>query len=322
MRYLVISFLLVFAMVLAGVAFNMLIGRVRHQTVAKNMLLTVAGERPMPVKKILKDAVVPEVSKLYAAMAKVNLARHVDDLIRSSGLTWTPLVLVGATAVALIPGLLLGLTFPLIINAPVTCVTLGGAFATVPYLYVRTCSRKRMAELEEQFPDALDFLARSVRAGHSFSISLSMVSENVPEPLAVELNALFNEINLGASLETALKNFTTRIPLLDFRFFTSAVLLQRQTGGNICEIFTRLAYVIRERFKLKGQVKAVSAHGRLTAAILTLMPIGTALLLSVVAPGYLSGMAKDTDGRYLLVAAASAVLIGNYIIRRIIAIKV
>ncbi len=135
--------------------------------------------------------------------------------------------------------------------------------------YVRQKRTKRLDKLEEQFPEALDFLARSMRAGHAFSISLEMVGEEMADPLGQEFRALFNEQNLGAPLDIALRNFTERVPLLDCRFFTSSVLLQKQTGGNLSEILSRLAYVIRERFRLKGQVKAASAHGRLTATILT-----------------------------------------------------
>jgi len=161
-----------------------------------------------------------------------------------------------------------------------------------------------------------------VRAGHAFMISLSMVGEHVPEPLSTELRTVFNEINLGAPLETALDNLTTRVPLLDFRFFTSTVMLQRQTGGNLNEILGRLAFVIRERFRLKGEVKAASAHGRLTGLILTILPVLTAMALLAVAPGYLQGMARDKDGKYMIVGAGVSVLLGNYFIRRIIKIKV
>ena len=150
-------------------------------------------------------------------------------------------------------------------------------FGSIPYLVVRAKRTKRLNTLEEQFPESLDFLARSMRAGHAFSISLEMLGEEMADPLGQEFRALFNEQNLGAPIDIALRNFTTRVPLLDVRFFTSSVLLQKQTGGNLSEILSRLAYVIRERFRLKGQVKAASAHGRLTATILTLLPVGTML---------------------------------------------
>ena len=190
--------------------------------------------------------------------------------------------------------------FPFLVSGPITAVVLGLVFSTLPYLYVRQKRQKRLDTLEEQFPEALDFLSRSMRAGHAFSISLEMVGEELADPLGQEFRALFNEQNLGAPLDVALRNFGLRVPLLDVRFFTSSVLLQKQTGGNLSEILTRLAYIIRERFRLKGQVKAASAHGRLTATILTLLPVGTMLGLLVVAPGYLQGMAEDSDGKWMI----------------------
>jgi tight adherence protein B len=149
-----------------------------------------------------------------------------------------------------------------------------------------------------------------------------MLGEELADPLGQEFRALFNEQNLGAPLDLALRNFTERVPLLDARFFTSSVLLQRQTGGNLSEILTRLSYVIRERFRLKGQVKAASAHGRLTATILTVLPVATMLGLLVVAPGYLQGMAEDSDGKWLIGGAIVAQILGNFFIKKIINIKV
>jgi tight adherence protein B len=179
-----------------------------------------------------------------------------------------------------------------------------------------------MSAIETEFPEALDFLARSMRAGHAFTISLEMVGEELADPLGQEFRTMFNEQNLGAPLDIALRNFTNRVPLLDCRFFTSSVMLQKQTGGNLSEILARLAYVIRERFRLKGQVKAASAHGRMTATILTLLPVATMLALLFVAPGYLQGMAADSDGKKMIGAAVAAQILGNFFIKKIIKIKV
>jgi tight adherence protein B len=314
-------FLLVFALIMALAVFGFLYRQQHRQKVVKDMLQTVAGNRPMPVTKLLKD-VVPEVSGFYKMLASANIANQIQNSIKQAGLTWTPSTLFMATVGAAVPGFVLGLRFPFIINEVLTCLTLALATASLPFLYVRSKRKKRLAKLEEQFPEALDFMARSVRAGHAFLISLSMVGEHVEEPLSAELRTVFNEINLGAPFSNAMENLTTRVPLLDFRFFTSTVMLQRQTGGNLNEILGRLAHVIRERFRLKGEVKAASAHGRLTAGILTVLPILTGLALLAVAPGYLQGMAKDPDGKYMIVAAGVMILLGNYFIRRIIRIKV
>ncbi|HXM43080.1 MAG TPA: type II secretion system F family protein [Bryobacteraceae bacterium] len=314
-------FLLVFALIMAVAVFGFLYRQQHRQKVVKDMLQTVVGNRPLPVTKLLKD-LAPEVSGFSRMLKSMNLADHLQSSIRQAGLTWSPSTLFMMTVGAAVPGFLFGLRFPFIINEVLTCLILAGATASLPYVFMRKKRSKRLAALEEQFPEALDFLARSVRAGHAFLISLSMVGEHVPEPLSTELRTLFNEINLGAPLATALENLTIRVPLLDFKFFTSTILLQRQTGGNLNEILGRLAHVIRERFRLKGEVKAASAHGRLTAGILTVLPLLTGLALLAVAPGYLQGMAKDPDGKYMIVAAGVAVLLGNYFIRRIIKIKV
>jgi tight adherence protein B len=149
-----------------------------------------------------------------------------------------------------------------------------------------------------------------------------MLGEEMADPLGQEFRTLFNEQNLGAPIDLALHNFTQRVPLLDVRFFTSSVLLQKQTGGNLSEILGRLAYVIRERFRLKGAVKAASAHGRMTATILTLLPVGTMMCLLFVAPGYLQGMAADETGKMLIGCAIGAQLLGNFFIKKIINIKV
>ena len=161
-----------------------------------------------------------------------------------------------------------------------------------------------------------------MRAGHAFSISLEMVGEEIHDPLGQEFRALFNELNLGASLARALASFSQRIPLPDVRFFASAVLLQRQTGGNLSEILNRLSHIIRERFRLKGQVKAASAHGRMTATILTLLPIGTLAGLVLTSPGYLDPLLNDPTGRRLIALGIMAQLVGNFFIRKVIRIKV
>jgi tight adherence protein B len=161
-----------------------------------------------------------------------------------------------------------------------------------------------------------------MRAGHAFTISLELLCEEMEDPLAREIRTLFNEQNLGAPLEEALAKLVARVPLLDVRFFASAVLLQKQTGGNLNEILSRLAYVIRERFRLKGQVKAASAHGRTTAGILTALPVVTFCALFMVAPTYIQGMLADPDGQAILGGCVMAHILGTFIINKIIDIKV
>jgi tight adherence protein B len=316
----VVVFVVVFALALLAVSVGQKYLDTRRKGQVVDMLHTASGDEDISVSNLLKEIESDKPTGLKRLVASLHFAKHAEEQIQQAGLTWTANSLMAAMALMMIPGVLLGLWMNVIGAA--TPVVLGLFFGSIPYLVVRSKRKKRLATLEEQFPESLDFLARSMRAGHAFSISLEMLGEEMADPLGQEFRALFNEQNLGAPIDIALRNFSMRVPLLDVRFFTSSVLLQKQTGGNLSEILSRLAYVIRERFRLKGQVKAASAHGRLTATILTVMPVATMVCLLFVAPGYLQGMAADSDGKYLIGGAILAQILGNYFIKKIINIKV
>jgi tight adherence protein B len=316
----VVVFVVVFALALLAVSVGQKYLDTRRKSQVVDMLHTASGDEDVSVSNLLKEIDSDKPTGLKRLVASLQFSKHAEEQIQQAGLNWTASRLMTAMALMIIPGVLLGLWFDVIGAA--TPVVLGLVCGSIPYLIVRSKRKKRLATLEEQFPEALDFLARSMRAGHAFSISLEMLGEEMADPLGQEFRALFNEQNLGAPIDIALRNFSMRVPLLDVRFFTSSVLLQKQTGGNLSEILSRLAYVIRERFRLKGQVKAASAHGRLTASILTVLPLATMLGLLFVAPGYLQGMAADSDGKIMIGGAIVAQILGNYFIKRIIDIKV
>ena len=318
----IVSFFVVFALMLMAVSLGLKFFDARQKKQVVGMLETASGEPVVSVSNLLKEIESERPSGFKRIFSGMQFSRHASEQIQQAGLNWSSSRLIASMGLMMIPGLGLGSLMPFLFNGPTTAIVLALLFGAAPYLMVRHKRSKRLALLEEQFPESLDFLARSMRAGHAFSISLEMLGEEMADPLGQEFRALFNEQNLGAPLETALRNFTIRVPLLDVRFFPSSVLLQKQTGGNLSEILSRLAYVIRERFRLKGQVKAASAHGRLTATILTLLPIGTMIALLVVAPGYLQGMAEDSDGKYLIGGAIVAQILGNFFIKKIINIKV
>jgi tight adherence protein B len=318
----VVSFVVVFALSLLAVSVGLKYFDARRKNQVVDMLHTAAGEAVVSVGNLLKEIDSDKPTGLKRLFGSMHFSKHAEEMIQQAGLNWSSSRLLIAMVLLMIPGVGLGLMMPFLFNAPTTAIALGLFFGSIPYLVVRSKRSKRLNTLEEQFPESLDFLARSMRAGHAFSISLEMLGEEMADPLGQEFRALFNEQNLGAPIDVALRNFTMRVPLLDVRFFTSSVLLQKQTGGNLSEILSRLAYVIRERFRLKGQVKAASAHGRLTATILTLLPVATMLCLLFVAPGYLQGMADDPDGKYLIGGAIVAQVLGNFFIKKIINIKV
>ena len=315
-------FFCLLAVVLIATAVGLNYLETQRKKQVKSMFRSVDGavDEEAPAK-ILVDQTETD-STIRRVAVGLGLWDKFEATILQSGLNWPVTQVLTASAVAALIGYLIGwklnvLLLPFLSGLPTA--VLG---ACLPYMYVLWKRRQRFAEFEEQFPEALDFLARSMRAGHAFSISLEMLGAESPEPLGLEFRTLFNELNLGSPLEVAFGNMMRRLPLVDVRFFVSSVMLQRQTGGNLSEILVRLSYVIRERFRLKGQVKAASAHGRMTAGILTAMPIVLMVALLFVAPGYLQGMARDPDGKYLIIAAIVAQGLGYFFIRRIINIKV
>jgi tight adherence protein B len=252
----------------------------------------------------------------------LDISGRVEKLLSESGLGWTPTRLAITMSVTFAVGAVGSMWIPIVSPPALRALVVGLCTAFLPLYYLKRKRNKRIDELEAQLPDALDFLSRSMRAGHAFTISLEMVGEEIHEPLGPEFKALFNEQNLGASLERSFLSFSRRVPVPDVRFFSSAVLLQRQTGGNLSEILSRLSHIIRERFRLKGQVKAVSAHGRLTATILTLLPIATLGGLMLTSPGYLDPMFTNPLGRKIIGAGIVAQIVGNLCIQKIIKIKV
>lgn len=317
-----LCFLVIFALLLFSISFGLRFyeGQRRKKLVSMLRTVTEDGEE-RHVNLLVDDSATKDDAA--SLLGSVNITEKITTLLSESGLTWTPTRLWVTMLVTFMFGAMAAAALP-IQSPPVALRALGAGLCTglIPLWYVNRKRSKRIAELEAQLPDALDFLSRSMRAGHAFTISLEMVGEETHEPLGQEFRALFNEQNLGASLERSFASFGKRVPIPDVRFFSSAVLLQRQTGGNLSEILNRLSHIIRERFRLKGQVKAVSAHGRLTATILTLLPIATLGGLLVVSPGYLDPMFKTAIGKKIIAGGIVAQILGNFFIRKIIRIKV
>ena len=195
-----------------------------------------------------------------------------------------------------------------------------GAF--LPYSFVSYRRQKRFEKIEELFPDAIDTLARAVRAGHAFTTALEMISNETTEPLAGEFRQLYEEQKFGMPVRDALMNLTQRVPLVDVKFFVTAVMLQRETGGNLAEILDNLSYVIRERFKIQRQVRVHTAQGRLTMALLMGMPPTVVLILKIFSPEFVRPLFYDPIGHALLVISLTLQTIGYFVIRKIIKIQV
>lgn len=192
----------------------------------------------------------------------------------------------------------------------------------IPFLYVAQCRKLRFSKFENRFPDAIDLLARGVRAGHSLVSALEMISQELSQPLAGEFRKVFDEQKFGMPLRDALLNLSERVPLVDVKFFVTALLLQRETGGNLTEILDKLAYLVRERFKLMRQVRVHTAHARVTMIVLMCMPVVFVLLMYISHPQYLQPLYKDPLGHKLIAAAVGLQLTGYLLIRKIINIRV
>ena len=247
------------------------------------------------------------VSELQKALSQAGM----EDIRAGNFLGLSALAGVAATIV----------TYGLTKRVEVAWIALFVGFV-LPYSYVSIKRTKRYERFEELFPEAIDTLARAVRAGHAFTTALEMITNEVAEPIAGEFRQLYEEQKFGMPVRDALMNLTERVPLVDVKFFVTAVMLQRETGGNLAEILDNLSYVIRERFKIQRQVRVYTAQGRLTMALLMGMPpiiVGTMSLLN---PSFIHPLFADPLGHTLLVAGITLQTIGYFVIRKIIRIQV
>jgi tight adherence protein B len=192
----------------------------------------------------------------------------------------------------------------------------------VPYAYASHMRSKRFQKFEEKFPEAIDTLARAVRAGHAFTTALEMIATEVSEPVAGEFRQLYEEQKFGLPVRDALLNLAERVPLVDVKFFVTAVMLQRETGGNLAEILDNLSYVIRERFKILRQVRVHTAQGRLTMMLLMALPPTVVAVMLVLNKGFIQPLFTDPVGHALIVGGISLQTVGYFVIRRIIRIQV
>jgi tight adherence protein B len=203
----------------------------------------------------------------------------------------------------------------------VLAIVLAILIGSLPVWYVRWAAQKRLAVFEEQFPEAIDLIARGLRAGHALTTTLQMVGDEIPDPVGTEFRLLFEQQNYGMSLADALKGFAQRVPIIDARFFVTALLTQREMGGNLSEVLDNLAAVIRERFKVKRQVRAVSAHGRITGVVLGFLAPAVALVLFMISPSHMSLLIEDPLGIQMVMVGLVLQMVGVLIIRRIVDVE-
>lgn len=285
----------------------------------------LGGTKVLKVKAAQSQALIHQerqAGKLIAhLLKKYNLLPRLQQLIEQAGMKWHPVRVVHAClAVFIVVFFVIWSVLPAQYR---NYSFIGGLSAAgLPILYILRVRTRRLRRFEELFPDSLEFVARSMRAGHAFAVSLEMIHREFQEPLAGEFRRTSEEHNLGLPLDFALQKLANRVPSLDVHFFVSAVLLQKRTGGNLAEILDKLAYIIRERFKLRGRIRAISAHGRMTGTALTLIPVGVAVLMFFANPGYVTFFFTDEIGNLMIGAAVLLQIMGYMIIRQIVKIEI
>ncbi|WP_244788548.1 type II secretion system F family protein [Cupriavidus pauculus] len=243
----------------------------------------------------------------------------VERLLMQSGLNWTVSTFLTMTLLPPISLWVVGriLTLP---EVPVVVAALVWLF--IPAFHVRRARDRRMQRIETQLPEAADLISRALRAGHSFSSALDMAGDELPEPIAAEFRTTFDEINFGTSMHDALGALAERVPLPDLRYLVIAVLIQRESGGNLAEILGNVSHIIRERMKLMGQVRVLSAEGRLSGIILSLLPFVVAGAMYVLNPEFLDPLANDPVGPWIVGYALLLMGLGLLWMRRIVRIHV
>jgi tight adherence protein B len=290
-----------------------------ERTLARRLNPT-GGVRQAERLSLLKRVAPVSIPALERVLRQFSgIVRPLERVIEQSGLRITVgHVVLGSVLTAATAGLL---TWKLT-DEPLIAFGTAVLFSAVPYLLVRHAARRRINKFEEQFPEAIDLIARALRAGHALTTGLGMVADEVSEPVRGEFRLLHDRQNYGMPLGDALKGFAERVPLLDARFFVTAVLTQREAGGNLSEVLDSLAALIRDRFRLKREVRTLSAHGRFTGWVLGLLPPALTGILFALAPAHISKLFTDPIGIRMVCVALVLQVIGVLIMRRIINIEI
>jgi tight adherence protein B len=272
-----------------------------------------------PDETVLKHRLEGPLPGMDRLVSGTGAGKRVSRLIEQSGVRTTPSALaLISVVVAVCAGFITFLFVPQRLAVPVA-VVLGGS---IPIVWLMNRRSARLKRFEEQFPEALDLLSRAIRAGHALQTALGMVAEELPDPVGPEFKKTFEQQNFGLPLRDALNEMAARIGILDVRFFVTAVLIQRDTGGNLSEILDNLAHVVRERFKIRRQVRVHTAHGRFTGYVLLALPAALAIALSFINPEHMQTLFRERLGQMMLVGAMVMQTIGFIWIRQVIKIEV
>jgi tight adherence protein B len=320
-----ILFVVIFIVVLAVIQsllmlmrsrFNPEVGRLRKEIKA----LSADHVRPGDIN-IVKKRTLSEIPWLNEKLLgfRMSTFSRLERLLAQSGVK-QPLgffLLLSATC-AVGAGVLL---FLLIRSLPIA-ILFAVLAAPLPWLWLFTKKRKRMAQFEKQLPDALDMIARSLKAGHAFNGGLQMVVMEYSDPVRIEFRKTLDEINFGVGYEDALRNMAERVDCTDLKFFALSVIIQRQSGGNLAEILEQISSLIRERFKLHGKIKTLTGEARISAVVLAVLPFAMAAVIFFLNPNYLEVLLREPAGRMMVVGAVVLMVVGILMMKRMVSIKV
>jgi tight adherence protein B len=292
--------------------------RARLQKRLSEALLHSAHTEDMEVV-LARNELMSEIPWLNRSLVRLQAALQLKRLLDQADLHITPSRLVMFSGMA---GMLAALAVSVISFSILFMIAAGLAAAAVPFIHVWWTRKKRFDRFLEHLPDGLDLMSRALSAGHAFSEAMHMVSCEMPEPIATEFRKTYEEQNLGLSLKLALENLTQRIPLLDLRMCVTAVLIQRETGGNLAEILEKVAYTIRERFRIMGDLKTLTTSSRMSAWLLCGLPIFVTIVITAMNPDYMAILWTDHRGHYLIATALGLQVVGMLIVRKILRIKI
>jgi tight adherence protein B len=279
-----------------------------------------AAPDPAAQASLLRERMLSELPPFQRMLLRLPHAHQLDRILLQANLNWTvSRLLLGCAAL----GAAVYLATTGLLHQPVLVGALAGAGASaLPLAWVKRRRAKRLAQLELQLPDALDLLARALRAGHAFGAGLQMIGEEMSEPIAGEFKMVHDEVNFGVSLDQALGNLAVRVPVTDLRYFVVAVLIQRESGGNLTEVLTNLSRLIRQRLKLMWHVRVLSAEGRMSAWLLSLLPFAIGGLMSVFNPEFMAPLWNDPLGVSIVRGMLVSMFFGVLLLRKIIRIRV
>jgi tight adherence protein B len=316
----VLIFLVSFGLVISGAYFFIIVPMARKKL--RTRLEAVQQTKSQLAEldaEILRRETLSDIPGLNQLLARIPVIPKLELFLQQAAVKMQVfmflLIMMWIGLAAVVIGVVANLPMPFLIM-----VTIGAAAS--PVVVVAVMRSRRLAKFEELFPDAMDLLARAVRAGHAFTTAFSLIGDEMPDPLGEEFRIAYRQQNLGLPLRDALGNLAIRVPLSDVRVFVSALQVQRDSGGNLGEILDNLSYVMRERFKVLRQVRTLTAEGRLSMYTLIAMPFVTATLIYLANPEYMKPLFTDPWGQKGLMGAGISILFGYLVIRKIIRIKV